>query len=230
VFVGDFCLYPRLTGRQTVHFLAALHGVSAGDRRRVAARLLDRVGLVDWADERVEQYSRGMRQRLHLARGLVGDPALLLLDEPTAGMDPAAALEFRVLVDELRREGRTVLVTTHNMVEAEQVCDRVTLIDRGTILATERPATLTDQVAFTDRIEAEGVPVELQRRLAADDDVRLLGPATDGSIRLEVRPAVTTAILRQLLDADVVKVRVSKPSLEEAYLVLTRDSGLRITR
>lgn len=80
-----------------------------------------------------------MKQRLHLARGLVGDPEVLLLDEPTTGMDPVAAHNFRGLVGELRAEGRTILLTTHDMVEAETVCDRFTLIDRGRQLATESP-------------------------------------------------------------------------------------------
>lgn len=86
-----------------------------------------------------------MKQRLHLARGLVGDPRVVLLDEPTTGMDPVAAREFRALVGELRAEERTVLLTSHDMAEAEAVCDRVTLIDGGRLLATERPATLTSR-------------------------------------------------------------------------------------
>ena len=82
-----------------------------------------------------------MKQRLHLARGLMGDARVLFLDEPTTGMDPIAARDFRNLIDELRGEGRTILLATHDMVEAEVVCDRVTLIDRGKIIATESGLT-----------------------------------------------------------------------------------------
>lgn len=151
-FGGDRGLYPRLTARQNLHFWAALYEVPRPLRASLAERLLDRVGLEQRADERVERFSRGMRQRLHLARGLVGDPRLILLDEPTAGMDPMAALEFRSLVDELRSEGRTILLATHNMAEAEQVCDRVTLIDGGVVVSTGRPAALG--ASFRDLEEA----------------------------------------------------------------------------
>jgi ABC-2 type transport system ATP-binding protein len=142
VFGGDRGLYPRLTARQNLRFWAALHGLPSAQGRAVGDRLLERVGLSERADERVEHYSRGMRQRLHLARGLVGDPALLLLDEPTSGMDPVAAIEFRTFVTELRDEGRTLLLATHNMAEAQQLCDRVTLIDQGCALATGSPERL----------------------------------------------------------------------------------------
>ena len=142
VFGGERGLYPRLTGRQNLHFWAALYGLAPHRGREVSERLLERVGLSQRADERVECYSRGMRQRLHLARGLVGNPALLLLDEPTAGMDPVAALRFRALVAELRDEGRALLLATHNLAEAEQLCDRVTVIDRGRALASGLPEHL----------------------------------------------------------------------------------------
>lgn len=143
VFGGDRGLYPRLTARQNLHFWAALYQVPGRERRELAACLLARVGLGSRADDRVETYSRGMRQRLHLARGLVGDPELLLLDEPTTGMDPVAALEFRTLVAALRDEGRTILLATHNLVEAEQVCDQVTVVSDGVTLASGPPAELS---------------------------------------------------------------------------------------
>ncbi|MDQ3641852.1 MAG: ABC transporter ATP-binding protein [Actinomycetota bacterium] len=105
--------------------------------------MLERVGLLDRADDRVQSYSRGMRQRLHLARGLLHDPPVVFLDEPSTGLDPVAARDLRAIVRELATEGRTVFITTHDMAEAEAVCDRVTLIDRGKLLATETPQTLS---------------------------------------------------------------------------------------
>ena len=99
-----------------------------------------------------------MKQRLHLARGLMGDARVLFLDEPTTGMDPLAAREFRTLIGELKGEGRTILLTTHDMVEAETVCDRVTLIDRGRILATETPRTLGSLISRFQRIDVDGAP------------------------------------------------------------------------
>ena len=134
VFGGDRGLYFGLTGRQNLLYWAALYGVPEQQARRRAAELLERVGLEERANARVETYSRGMKQRLHLARGLVADARVLLLDEPTTGMDPIAGRDFRALVVGLRSEGRTILLTTHDMAEAESVCDRVALIDHGRLL------------------------------------------------------------------------------------------------
>src|SRR5436190_11933180 len=143
VFGGERGLYPRLTARQNLEYWGALYRLATPQVRRRVEELLERVGLTERADARVETFSRGMKQRLHLARGLVGNAKVLFLDEPTTGMDPLAAREFRRLVVDLRAEGRTILLATHDMVEAETVCDRVTLIDRGRIVATESPGTLT---------------------------------------------------------------------------------------
>jgi ABC-2 type transport system ATP-binding protein len=147
VFGGDRGLYWNLTGRQNLQYWAALYKVPpqiAGPRINM---LLERVGMTARADSLFETYSRGMKQRLHLARGLVGDARVLFLDEPTLGMDPLAAREFRTLVKELRSEGRTILLTTHDMSEAESLCDRVALIDRGRLLAVETPQTLSKLIA-----------------------------------------------------------------------------------
>ena len=105
-----------------------------------------------------------MKQRLHLARGLIGDAKVLFLDEPTTGMDPLAGREFRALIAELKDEGRTILLATHDMVEAETVCDRVTLIDRGKLLATESPRTLGRVISRYQRIDVEGVDSDRARR------------------------------------------------------------------
>jgi ABC-2 type transport system ATP-binding protein len=174
VFGGDKGLYPRLTGRQNLRFWAALHGLSPAEGRAVSKRLLQRVGLSERADERVEGYSRGMRQRLHLARGIVGDPALVLLDEPTSGMDPVAAIEFRTFVTELRDEGRTLLLATHNMAEAEQLCDRVTLIDQGCALASGSPQRLMLDAGV---VSLRTMPIDLEQAYLALVGDRGLGVA-----------------------------------------------------
>jgi ABC-2 type transport system ATP-binding protein len=161
VFGGERGLYWRLSGRQNLEYWGALYKLSARKGRERAQALLERVGLTDKADQRVEEYSRGMKQRLHLARGLMGDGKVLFLDEPTTGMDPIAAREFRTLIGELKGEGRTILLATHDMVEAETVCDRVTLIDRGKIIATESPRTLGHLISRFQRIDVEGAEAPL---------------------------------------------------------------------
>ena len=117
VFGGDHGLYRRLTARRNLRYWGALHRLTTRETNERAELLLERVGLVDVTDERVETFSRGMKQRLHLARGLMSDPEVLLLDEPTTGMDPVAARDFRAMAKELHGEGRT---------RAGRVCHRTT--------------------------------------------------------------------------------------------------------
>jgi ABC-2 type transport system ATP-binding protein len=228
VFGGERGLYWRLTGRQNLEYWGALYKLSASQTRSRAQELLERVGLADKADERVEQYSRGMKQRLHLARGLVGDARVLFLDEPTTGMDPLAAREFRNLIGELKGEGRTILLATHDMVEAENVCNRVTLIDRGTILATESPRSLGHVISRFQRIDVEGAEPQLLTRVRTLPGVHAISE-TDGSARIEVaEEGATGAVLKLLVDAGVTSVKTSLPSLEEVYVHLIGDRGLEI--
>src|ERR671937_810137 len=184
VFGGERGLYWRLTGRQNLEYWGALYKLSSRMTRERAQQLLTRVGLADKADQRVEEYSRGMKQRLHLARGLMGDARVLFLDEPTTGMDPLAAREFRRLIEELKGEGRTVLLTTHDMVEAETVCERVTLIDRGRIIATDSPRTLGSVISRFQRVDVEGADELLLGELERIGGVASVTRGENGSARI----------------------------------------------
>jgi ABC-2 type transport system ATP-binding protein len=228
VFGGERGLYWRLSGRQNLEYWGALYKLSRTEIRERSERLLQRVGLTERADERVETYSRGMKQRLHLARGLIGDAKVLFLDEPTTGMDPLAAREFRGLISELRGEGRTILLATHDMAEAESLCDRVTLIDRGAILATESPRTLGRVISRFQRIDVEGADETLLARVAGLNGVARVTPA-DVGVRIEVaEEGVTAQVLKLLIDSGVTAVRTSVPSLEEVYVHLIGDRGLEV--
>ena len=228
VFGGERGLYWRLTGRQNLEYWGALYKLSRSEIKHRSAQLIERVGLSERADERVETYSRGMKQRLHLARGLIGDAKVLFLDEPTTGMDPLAAREFRALIGELRGEGRTILLATHDMAEAEALCDRVTLIDRGVILATESPRTLGRVISRFQRIDVEGADDGLLARIAALPGVSSVAPA-DVGVRIEVaEEGVTSDVLKLLVDSGVTSVRTSLPSLEEVYVQLIGDRGLQV--
>jgi ABC-2 type transport system ATP-binding protein len=229
VFGGDRGLYWRLTGRRNLEYWGALYKLSGKRTRERAQQLLERVGLADKADERVEAYSRGMKQRLHLARGLMGDGKVLFLDEPTTGMDPLAAREFRTLIAELRDEGRTVLLATHDMAEAETVCDRVTLIDRGKIIATESPRTLGLLLSRFQRIDVDSAPDAVLAEILALDGVTRVEAVDGVGTRIEVdEEGVTQVVLERLVGAGVTSVRTSLPSLEEVYVQLIGERGMEI--
>jgi ABC-2 type transport system ATP-binding protein len=229
VFGGDRGLYWRLTGRQNMEYWAALYNVPAGVAKRRVAELIERVGLTERADSRVETYSRGMKQRLHLARGLVADARVLFLDEPTTGMDPLAARDFRKLVMELREEGRTILLTTHDMAEAEAVCDRVALIDRGNLIATETPRTLSTLVAQYERIDFEGASPEIETRLRRLPGIASVTQLSGGAMRAELSDAEAMSGALQLLVAGgVTSIQTSRPSLEEVYVHIIGDRGLQV--
>ena len=235
VFGGERGLYTRLTARQNLAFWAALYGMRGRALRTRVDELLERMGLAERAGQRVEGFSRGMKQRLHLARGLVGDPRIVLLDEPTTGMDPVAAREFRTLVTELRAEGRTVLLTTHDMAEAEVLCDRVTLIDEGRLLATERPVSLTRWLSRYARVEAREVPPALAERLVGElsgmPGVAAVRRTPPAGLRIEADAEdAAPRVLRALLDAGVTHVATVQPDLEEVYLHVIGERGMRVGR
>jgi ABC-2 type transport system ATP-binding protein len=229
VFGGERGLYTRLSARQNLEYWGALYRLDGETIRRRSRELLQRVGLSDRADQRVEEFSRGMKQRLHLARGLMGDASVLFLDEPTTGMDPLAAREFRTLISELKGEGRTILLTTHDMAEAETVCDRVTLMDRGRVIATETPRSLGMLISRYQRIDVEGASPTLLAELERIQGVSAVLMQPDGSARVEVNAEGSASlVLRHIVDAGITEVRTSLPSLEEVYVQTIGERGLSV--
>ena len=220
VFGGDRGLYWNLTGRQNLEYWAALYHVPTHVARPRITTLIERVGMSARADSLVETYSRGMKQRLHLARGLVGNARVLFLDEPTLGMDPLAALDFRRLVKDLRSEGRTILLTTHDMAEAEALCDRVALIDHGRVLAVETPKTLSLLIAKYERIDFEWTDGDLSRDLQALPGVSSVTRMDGGpTFRIELHDDRSAQrVLAFLIDSGVTSLRTSRPTLEEVYV------------
>src|SRR5438046_1483306 len=152
---GERSLYWKLTGRENLEYFAALYHVPPADTKERIARVLAAVKLTDRADDYVERYSTGMRQRLALARALLPNPPLVVLDEPTVGLDPQASRDLRDRVRELKTQGRTVLLTTHYMEEADQLCDRVAIIDHGRIVALDTPAALKRTIRAEEVVHLE---------------------------------------------------------------------------
>jgi len=169
-----------------------------------------------------------MKQRLHLARGLFAGAKVLFLDEPTTGMDPIAAREFRTLITEVRADGTTILLATHDMAEAEALCDRVTLIDHGRIIATESPRSLGRLVSRFQRVDVDGADRDLLDRLATLPGVESVSETADGHrVNVEGDEHVQV-VLKTIVEAGIVDVRTSRPSLEEVYVGLIGDRGLAV--
>lgn len=224
VFGGDRGLYGRLTAAENLRFWCAMNGVPWRHTGTRVADLLARLGLEQRADDLVETFSRGMKQRLHLARGLVSDPPVLLLDEPTVGMDPVSAHDFRRLMTELRGEGRTILLTTHDMAEAQALCDTVTFIDGGRIVGSGTPGTvramlseggLLVRVEEVDTGAFATVRAALAPEVTATHDPRSRRAELTVPTDVEVQQVVAT-----LVRLGHTAITTGPPSLEDAYLRL----------
>lgn len=226
---GQFAAVDEeLTGRENVEMIARLYRLPMGDARRRAADVLERFELVDAADRRVSTYSGGMRRRLDLAAGLIGRPPVVLLDEPTTGLDPRSRQELWRIVDELRRDGTTVLLTTQYLDEADRLAQRIGVVDRGRIVAHGTAGELKAAVGATI------LSVRLADRAAAHDASAALAglggaeqphvDAADGEIRLAVDdPAASAEALRRL-DArqlEIASVELHQPTLDDVFLTLT---------
>src|SRR6184192_2213082 len=155
VFGGERGVYERLSGYDNLRYFAELYGVPPREQKARIELLLEMVGLKGREHERAEGYSRGMKQRLHVARGLLHDPDVVFLDEPTIGLDPVGARELRATISTLVEAGKTVLLTTHYLFEADALCDRIAVIAQGRIVAEGTPADLKRTVADLTVVEIE---------------------------------------------------------------------------
>jgi len=154
-FGGTRGLYTRLSGADNLRYFAELYGMEPAVTQKRIPELLEVVGLSGRGEDRVENYSSGMMQRLHLARALLHDPELIFLDEPTVGIDPVGARELRNTVRELKARGKTILLTTHYMAEAEELCDRIAIINRGHLVALDTPAALKQRISGDSVIDVQ---------------------------------------------------------------------------
>jgi len=234
VLGGERALYWRLTARENLRFFYELYNLPRAERQHRIDSLIDLVGLKDRADERVEGYSKGMKQRLHLARGLLHDPEILLLDEPSIGLDPGAARELRALVRGLTvKQGKTVVLTTHYLYEADVLSDRVGIISGGKLLTVDSPTALKARLADRSsvRLVTRGAPAGFEAVLAK------LPGVTQAAVAPEA-PAPDQQAFRVLVGdpdeagrslplavanakASLLAMESHTPSLEDVFLELT---------
>jgi ABC-2 type transport system ATP-binding protein len=234
VFGGDRGLYDRVSALDNLRYFAELYGVDPAEQKRRIAELLELVGLTGREQEKVEGYSRGMRQRLHVARGLLHDPEVVFLDEPSIGLDPVGARELRNTIRQLVDAGKTVLLTTHYMFEADALCDRIAVINDGRIVALGTGADLKGAVANRTIVEIEtfGVSPDAVDALRADPEVIAVNmEERDQSqillVQSERGTHITQRLLNRLGDTRVGKVVGREPTLEDAYvhLIATTSGG-----
>jgi ABC-2 type transport system ATP-binding protein len=217
----------QLTVWENLYFHGRLFGISAADSRAAADELLEKFKLSKWAGASVFALSGGMAQRLMVARAILHRPAVLFLDEPTAGLDPQSRLALWEILGELNDEGQTILLTTHYMEEADQLCERVAIMDHGSILALDTPAALKQSVGAEEivTVKAAGDNAALAERLQGElegiDRTRLV----DGGVELHVRGA--ERLVSRIVNAaesggfEVADLSVFEPSLETVFIELT---------
>jgi ABC-2 type transport system ATP-binding protein len=227
IFGGERGLYWRLSAVDNLRYFASLYHVEPEVSKKRIPYLLELVGLSDRSQEKVEGYSRGMKQRLHIARTLLHDPEVLFLDEPTMGLDPVGARELRLVIRDLQSQDKTILLTTHYMFEADALCQRIGVINHGRLIALDTPEGLKGNVQDLSVIELEvfGVPQSILENLRDQpyiDTVSVENRNQKQALLIQ-SPRGSEALpdLMSMLESiRVGKVTVREPTLEDAYVRL----------
>jgi gliding motility-associated transport system ATP-binding protein len=224
-------LYKELTVWQYVDYMASLHGMTNPQRRNRVGEVLEMVGMMDRADSMIDSLSKGMRQRVGLAQALVHKPRVLILDEPTIGLDPRQVREVRELIRDVGQD-RTVLLSTHILSEVSQLCSRILIINKGQIVAEDSPQTLSARMQGTTRFLVRVGNADAGEVATALKSLKLVGDvyAHDNSVEVtsktdqDARPAVASSIVKK--GWDLLEMRSLDMSLEDIFLELTTEEPL----
>jgi len=227
VLGGERGLYTRVSAIDNLRYFADLYGVPPDVREKRIKQLLMFMGLSERARDRVETYSRGMKQRLHLAKGLINDPELIFMDEPTIGLDPEVARETRKMIKDLSKGGKTVFLTTHYMFEADELCDRVAVIRSGEIVALDTPSELKKYVMDTSVVEVEGFGITEQEVAEFKKIPEVISVSADFAenkqiLRIQTPKGseIISEVQSILRNARIYDLKIKEPTLEDAYLRL----------
>ncbi len=228
--------YGKLTGRENLEYFGALYGLG-GERLRERINYLMRLLELDKlgaTDKLFEEYSLGMKARLGLARALLKDPPVLLLDEPTLGLDPPSARKIRRLVRDLARQGKAILYTTHNMFEAEIVCDRILLINKGVIVVEGSPQELKarlPKLRSIDILLRNGSPEAVKKAIVEAGFQPTVETTPEGLVQVRVSVRSPEDVLGDLVRVlvgrgyDIVSLRISEPTLEDVFIYFSQSGG-----
>lgn len=227
VFGGERSLYWRLSARENLKYFADLYKLDIRKQKSKIDEVLEAVKLTDRADEKVEAYSKGMKQRLQIARGLINDPEIVFLDEPTIGLDPVGAMELRKTIRNLQAMDKTLLLTTHYMYEADDLCDRIAILKKGEMVTLDTPDKIKRLVTGNKviSIEALGISEQSIEKVRALEDVISVNINTMEQTQLvEVqcnKQMETMQKLVQLLEGEkVLHMMPREATLEDAYIQL----------
>lgn len=227
IFGGERGLYWRLSGLDNLRYFASLYYVDSQTAKKRIPELIEMVGLKGREKEKVEGYSRGMRQRLHIARALLHDPEVLFLDEPTMGLDPVGARELRVAVKNLQSAKKTILLTTHYMFEADALCQRIAVIKKGNIVALDTPANLKADVQDLSVVEIEiyGIPPQYLEQIKKLDIVVDVSVENRDQrqvllVHTPIGPEAVPQLVENLNGLRMGKIITREPTLEDAYVRL----------
>lgn len=230
VFGGERGLYNRVTALENMKYFSDLYGVDPRVSKKRIPELIKLVGLDSRENERVERYSRGMKQRLHIAKALVNDPELVFLDEPTIGLDPAGARDIREMVREMEKWGKTILLTTHYMFEADELCRRIAVISKGKIVALDTPSGLKKLVKDISVLELQtyGATEEFVGKLKSIEGVTRVTAELEGERQFIKIQSPTAAdllpeVTRMAEDVKIIDKGIKPPTLEDAYLRLVEE-------
>ena len=227
-------LYPELTGFENLTFCAALYGIRKNERQTRARELLDTFGLTDAANRKFAGYSKGMKRKLTFAAGIIHQPPILFLDEPTTGIDVASARQVRQIIAELHRKGTTVFLTTHYIEEAERLCERIAFIVNGRIVRTDRTADLLQPVKGKNvlLLSVSNGEAKLSEEMTSAFPGYQFQSTTSGQVRVESAEPVSVGPLVRFLEErgiQVTEARRHLPSLEDVFVQVTGiEAGLML--
>lgn len=232
VLAGERSIYWKLTGRENLEYFAALYHIPPAVAKKRVDELIERMELKERANELVEKYSTGMRQRVAIAKALLARPPILLLDEPTLGLDPQAARNLRELIAQLKQEGHTILLTTHYMEEADQLSDRIGIIDTGKVIALDTPEGLKRHINQKEivRLEVSGWQDYIGEKLRSLSEVENLVVRRQAEADLwevNMQATNTRSLLPKIVEnisqngTRLVNMNIVKPSLEDVFIHLT---------